>query len=94
MGLNMSSIKYVLVCAALFLAAHTQTVFAQHEGHTMPPPKPAATPATKPSPNATPSPEMPAEEMDMDMSLMPTGRMGSGTSWQPDSTPMAMSHKQ
>ena len=110
----MSSIKYVLLCAALF-AAHSATVFAQHEGHTMPPPKPAA----KPSPNATPSPQMPAEQTETEMSghmdhgifvmhddqmflrigqsesnLMPMGRMGSGTSWQPDSSPMPMLHKQ
>ena len=108
----MSSIKYALLCAVLF-AAHSQTVFAQHEGHTMPPPKPAA------SPKATPSPQMPAEQPEMDMSghmdhgifvmhddqmflrigqkesnLMPMGRMGSGTSWQPDSSPMPMLHKQ
>jgi hypothetical protein len=37
---------------------------------------------------------MPAGEMEMDMDLMPKGSMGSGTSWQPDSSPMAMIHKQ
>jgi len=73
---------------ALIVAATNQTVFAQHEGHTMPmpPAKPAASPTT------SPSPEMPAEETVMD--LMPKGRMGSGTSWQPDSSPMFMVHKQ
>jgi hypothetical protein len=107
--------KYALLCAALILAATHQTVFAQHEGHTMPA-KPAATPVT---PKATPSPQAPAEQTEMDMSghmdhgifvmhddqmflrigknksnLMPMGRMGSGTSWQPDSSPMPMLHKQ
>jgi hypothetical protein len=77
--------RYALLCAVLIFAA--QNVFAQHEGHTMPPPKPAA------SPNATPSPEMPAEETEM-MDLMPSARMGSGTSWQPESSPMLMQHKQ
>src|SRR5678816_4091045 len=76
--------RYALLCAALLIAANS--VFAQHEGHTMPQPKPAA------SPMATPSPEMPAEETVMD--LVPMGRMGSGTSWQPDSSPMFMAHKQ
>jgi len=67
--------RYALFCAALLVAA--QTVFAQHEGHTMPP-KPAASPTASPMP--TPSPEMPAGEMEMDMDLMPKGSMGSGTS--------------
>jgi hypothetical protein len=102
--------KYALLCAALILAV--QTVFAQHEGHKMPPPKPAATPREKPAP----SPQMretAAEPMHMDhgvfvmhgdqmfirvgqneSNLMPMGRMGSGTSWQPASTPMPMLHKQ
>ncbi len=109
--------KHALLCAALIVAATGQTVFAQHEGHTMPPPKPAA----KPSPKATPSPQKPAapEQTEMDTSghmdhgifvmhddqmflrigqsesnLMPMGRMGSGTSWQPDTSPMPMLHKQ
>ncbi|HEV8431224.1 MAG TPA: hypothetical protein VGQ41_25190 [Pyrinomonadaceae bacterium] len=113
----MRSIRDALLCAALIFAAHSQTVFAQHEGHTMPPPKPAATPKATASPMATPSPEMPAEKMDMsghmdhgifvmhddqmflrigesESNLMPMGRMGSGTSWQPDSSPMPMLHKQ
>ena len=106
--------KYSLLCAALMLAAFIQTAFAQHEGHQMPPPKPAA------SPKAAPSPQKPAEQTEMDMSsghmdhgifvmhddqmflrigqkesnLVPMGRMGSGTSWQPDSSPMPMLHKQ
>src|SRR6201988_4069746 len=109
----MGSIRYVLLCAALIVAATSQTVFAQHEGHQMPPPKPAATP------KVAPSPQMPAEQTETDMSghmdhgifvmhddqmflrigqnesnLMPMGRMGSGTSWQPDSSPMPMLHKQ
>jgi len=111
----MKSIRYGLLCVAVVFAAHNQTVFAQHEGHTMPPPKPAATPKATP----TSSPQMPAEQTEMDMSghmdhcifvihddqmflrigqnesnLMPMGRMGSGTSWQPDSSPMPMMHKQ
>ena len=111
--------KSGLLCAALILAAATKTVFAQHEGHTMPPPKPAATPTTTAAPKATPSPQMPADKTEMDTSgrmdhgifvmhddqmflrigekesnLMPMGRMGSGTSWQPDTSPMPMLHKQ
>ena len=77
--------RYALLCAVLICAA--QAIFAQHEGHTMPPPKPAATPM------ASPSPEMTAEDTEV-MDLMPTGRMGSGTSWQPESSPMLMQHKQ
>src|SRR6185436_5327014 len=82
--------RYALLCAVLIFAATSKTVFAQHEGHTMPA-KPAASPMASPMPAS--SPEMPAEETMM-MDLMPTGRMGSGTSWQPDSSPMAMIHKQ
>ncbi|HEY6231386.1 MAG TPA: hypothetical protein VIW64_08980, partial [Pyrinomonadaceae bacterium] len=105
--------KRVLLLAALTLAALSHSVNAQHEGHTMPPPKPAATPA--PSPQM----QMPAEKADMpehghmdhgifvmhddqmfirlgqsESNLEPMGRMGSGTSWQPDSSPMPMMHKQ
>ena len=83
--------RYALLCAILIFAA--QAVFAQHEGHTMPPPKPAASPNATPSPEMSPSPEMTGEETEM-MDLMPTGRMGSGTSWQPESSPMLMQHKQ
>ncbi|HEU4932019.1 MAG TPA: hypothetical protein VFT48_08050 [Pyrinomonadaceae bacterium] len=107
--------RNALLFVAVILLASGQTIFAQHEGHTMPPPKPAA----KPSPKATPSPQMPAEQTEMDTSghmdhgifvmhddqmflrigqsesnLMPMGRMGSGTSWQPDTSPMPMLHKQ
>ena len=103
--------KYLILIALLIAGA--TTVFAQHEGHQMPPPKPAASPA------AAPSPQAPAEQPEMDMSghmdhgvmvmhddqmfirlgqsesnLVPMGRMGSGTSWQPDSSPMPMLHKQ
>ena len=95
----MIRIKYAIFCVALVLAASSQSVFAQHEGHTMPA-KPAATPKATPSPemkpaaSASPSPEMPAEEMETEMDLMmPMTRMGSGTSWQPDSSPMTMLHK-
>ncbi len=120
--------KYALLCAGLILAGMGNSVFAQHEGHTMPP-KPAATPASKPAapkPAATPAPKTPstpqpapapdaeAEPMHMDhgifvmhgddmfvrlgqseSNLVPMARMmGSGTSWQPDTTPMPMIHKQ
>ena len=103
--------KYVILTAILIVIAQTRPVFAQHEGHKMPAPKPAATPA--------PSPQIPAEQPEANVSghmdhgvfvmhddqmlirlgqsesnLVPMGRMGSGTSWQPDSTPMAMQHKQ
>src|SRR5215217_5450778 len=119
--------RHGLLCVALILAANTPAIFAQHEGHTMPPPKPArpkpaATPA-RPKPAATParpkpapSPQMPEtadEPVHMDhgvfvmhgdqmsirvgqneSNLMPMGRMGSGTSWQPASSQMSMLHKQ
>jgi hypothetical protein len=79
----------------------------------MPPAKPAASPAP------APSPQMPAEQADMndqghmdhgvfvmhddqmflrlgqsESNLVPMGRMGSGTSWQPATSPMPMMHKQ
>jgi len=105
--------RKVLLSAALTLAALGHSVYAQHEGHQMPPApaKPAATPA--------PSPQTPAEPAEMtdhghmdhgvfvmhdeqmfirlgqkESNLVPMGRMGSGTSWQPDSSPMPMMHKQ
>jgi hypothetical protein len=43
--------KYIFLCAVLIFAAQTNLVFAQHEGHTMPPAKPAATPGAKPAPS-------------------------------------------
>jgi hypothetical protein len=97
--------KYVLLCAVLILAAHSQAVFAQHEGHTMPPPKPAATPAPSPENSSEPAHMdhgifvMHGEQMfirlgENESNLMPMGRMGSGTSWQPASSPMPMWHKQ
>jgi hypothetical protein len=104
--------KYAVLAVILIIALN-KSVFAQHEGHQMPPPKPTASPAPAPSPQA------PAEQPAMDMSghmdhgvfvmhdeqmfirlgqsesnLVPMGRMGSGTSWQPGSSPMAMLHKQ
>src|SRR6185369_8981056 len=105
--------KYIILFALIL--AQAGTVFAQHEGHQMPPPKPAASPATP-----APSPQAPAEQPAMEMSdhmdhgvfvmhddemfirlgqresnLVPMARiMGSGTSWQPDSSPMPMLHKQ
>lgn len=110
----MRLMRNALLFVALILVANSQTIFAQHEGHTMPPPKPAATP----SPKTTPSPQKPAEQTEdtsvhmdhgifvmhddqmflrlgqSESNLMPMGRMGSGTSWQPDSSPMPMLHKQ
>src|SRR5438874_11814451 len=102
--------KYALFCAALILAANIQAVVAQHEGHTMPPSKPAATPTPAATPQMT---EDAGEPVHMDhgvfvihgdrmfirvgqneTNLMPMGQMGSGTSWQPASTPMPMWHKQ
>src|SRR5829696_1599864 len=126
----MSFIKYTFLCAAMIFGVHSQSVFAQHEGHT--PAKPAATPtpaaptpaatpkSTTPQPAATPEPAaspsatpqstdamQPDEPVHMDhgvfvmhgdqmfirvgheeSNLIPMGRMGSGTSWQPASTPM------
>jgi hypothetical protein len=65
--------KYLVLIALLI--AQATTVFAQHEGHQMPSPAPAASPDSA-----------------VDLSHM--GRMGSGTAWQPESTPMSMQHKQ
>jgi hypothetical protein len=110
--------KY-LVLALFLVIAQGKSVFAQHEGHKMPPAKPAATPA-KPAATPAPSPQTPAEEqpaaddsgyMDHgvfvmhddqmfvrvgqnESNLLPMGRMGSGTSWQPATSPMPMVHKQ
>ena len=105
--------KRILFVALILVLAQGKSIFAQHEGHQMPPPKPAASPA------AAPSPQAPAQQAEMKTSghmdhgvfvmhddqmfirlgqsesnLVPMGRMGSGTSWQPDSTPMPMLHKQ
>jgi hypothetical protein len=112
-------VKYFIFAALMLVIAQGKPVFAQHEGHQMPQPKPAASPALEPKPTAAPSPRAPAEQPEMDMSghmdhgvyvmhddqmfirlgqsesnLVPMGRMGSGTSWQPDSSPMPMMHKQ
>src|SRR5678816_2200070 len=65
--------KYIVFIALLI--AQATTVYAQHEGHQMPSPQPAASPDDA-----------------VDLSHM--GRMGSGTAWQPESTPMSMQHKQ
>lgn len=125
----MFALRSGLICI-LFLLWST-TSYAQHQGHTMPAPKPTPAPktsdkkpATSPTPEAsekkpttTPSPPMDhtghgSDAMDMgpvlmmhgeDMfirvgesedNLIPMGRMGSGTSWQPASTQMNMLHKQ
>lgn len=111
------TVKYTIFAALILVIAQGKPIFAQHEGHQMPPPKSAATPATPaPSPQASPA-EQPAMDMsghhmdhgvlvmhDDDMfirlgqresNLVPMARiMGSGTSWQPDSSPMPMLHKQ
>jgi len=106
--------KYVVFAVLVLVIAQGKSVFAQHEGHTMPQPKPAASPAASPSPQT--STEQPETEMaghmdhgvfvmDNDQmfirlghsesNLVPMARiMGSGTSWQPDSSPMPMLHKQ
>ncbi|HYV14021.1 MAG TPA: hypothetical protein VE980_24150, partial [Pyrinomonadaceae bacterium] len=106
--------KYVVFAVLVLVIAQGKSVFAQHEGHTMPQPKPAASPAASPSPQT--STEQAETEMaghmdhgvfvmDNDQmfirlghsesNLVPMARiMGSGTSWQPDSSPMAMLHKQ
>jgi len=108
--------KFVLLCAALILAAQAQLVFAQHAGHKMPEPKPATTPQPTPAPSTTPQTDKSMEtneSMHMDhgvfvmhddqmflrvgreeSNLIPMGRMGSGTAWQPASTAMPMLHKQ
>jgi hypothetical protein len=67
--------KFLVYPALIVLLAQGKPLFAQHEGHQMPQPTPAASPDSLP-----------------DLSQM--GRMGSGTSWQPESSPMPMLHKQ
>lgn len=137
-----NSMRYFLLCAAMIMSLHNQTVFAQHEGHKMPPATPTATPSPSPSPKPTtsgeavpgrpeqhppahPSPQPQASPQTADeamkpnghvhmdhglfvmhddqmfirvgrneSNLIPMGRMGSGTSWQPASTSMPMMHKQ
>jgi len=119
------------VTLLLYLSGNS---FAQHQGHTMPAPKPTpaatptlpkATPAPTPTPaespekkQANPTPMtmdhgahgsesmemgpvlmMHGEDMfvrvgDSETNLLPMGRMGSGTSWQPASTQMNMLHRQ
>ncbi len=111
--------KYFIFAALMLVIAQGKPVVAQHEGHQMPQPKPAASPALDPKPTAAPTPPAPAEQPEMELSghmdhgvyvmhddqmfirlgqsesnLVPMGRMGSGTSWQPDSSPMPMMHKQ
>jgi len=71
---NLFTVKYAIVVIIL-VVAQGKSIFAQHEGHQMPQPSPAASPDSLP-----------------DVSQM--GRMGSGTSWQPESSPMTMLHKQ
>ena len=128
----MFSLRTGLICTLLLVSVTTS--LAQHQGHTMPAPRPtpAATPTgPKSTPAATPTPtESPEEKqanptpMTMDhgahgsesmemgpvlimhgddmfvrvggseTNLLPMGRMGSGTSWQPASTQMNMLHRQ
>jgi hypothetical protein len=77
---------------AILILLLSGSIFAQHEGHKMPPSKPAATPTT------TEPPAKENEPMSMEqpnaMDLMPSGEDGSGTSWLPASTPTYMVHKQ
>jgi hypothetical protein len=92
------------VWRSLFLIISISGVaMAQHQGHQMPSPTP--TPSPSPSASASPTPEdsslmmMAGDQMAIRVgrsqsNAMPMGRMGSGTSWQADSTPMAMVHKQ
>ncbi len=96
--------RAILCVAVLVFLAHN--VFAQHEGHQPPPAKPAATPSPSPNTGSTDHGEMEhglvvVEDDDMlirvgnsHANLMPMGRMGSGTSWQPASSTMPMLHKQ
>jgi hypothetical protein len=68
----MKAVGIGFLVATLVAAAMGQSVYAQHEGHTMPPAKPAASPKSSPSPSASPAPEneMSAEEtMHMDHGL-------------------------
>ena len=125
----MFSLRCGLICILFFL--WSTSTYGQHQGHTMPAPKPTPAPKTsEKTPAATPTPEAsekkpattPAapktdhtghgsEAMDMgpvlmqgedmfirigksETNLLPMGRMGSGTSWQPASTQMNMLHKQ
>ena len=104
--------KFLVYPALIVLLAQGKPLFAQHEGHQMPQPKPAASPAAAPSPQAPAEPAMDMSgHMDhgvyvmhddqmfirlgqSESNLVPMGRMSSGTSWQPDSSPMSMMHKQ
>src|SRR4026209_1135621 len=105
---QMHSIKYACLLA-LIIIARSPFVFAQHEGH-KPPAKPAATPSASPQTAEPAEPEEPmhmdhgvfvmhGDQMFIragqeESNLMPMGRMGSGTSWQPATSPMPMMHKQ
>jgi hypothetical protein len=88
--------------ASVFLLAHL-SVFAQHEGHqpAPSPAKPSASPSPAESPAAMEHGLLVVEEDEMFVrvgnshaNLLPMGRMGSGTSWQPASTAMPMMHTQ
>jgi hypothetical protein len=104
----MNLIKRGLMCAGLFVLLVPQA-FAQHEGHKPPPSKPSPSPSASatPSPNEPTShaemdhglvvvedDQMFVRVGDSHANLIPMGRMGSGTSWQPASTAMPMTHKQ
>jgi hypothetical protein len=94
-----------LLCLGLILL-FTPATFAQHEGHKPPPAKPVAKPSPTPNTDSTDHAGMDhgllvVEDDDMFVrvgdshaNLMPMGRMGSGTSWQPASSTMPMLHKQ
>lgn len=103
----MNFIRCALLCAWVVFCV--QPLYAQHEGHKPPPAKPAPSPAPSatPAPDETTShagmdhglvvveeDQMFVRVGDSHANLMPMGRMGSGTSWQPASTAMPMTHKQ
>ena len=90
----------------VLLLAHI-SVSAQHEGHQPAPPKPAPSPAASPAPAedsmgsemehgllVVEDDQMFVRVGNSHANLIPMGRMGSGTSWQPASTVMPMMHKQ
>ncbi len=96
----------LLFLAAVTLAAPGR-IWAQHEGH-HPPAAPAPSPSPSPSPHSPPPSSMPQHPMSHQMPGKAPGhemhemmgflgsysmsREGSGTSWQPDSSPMEGIH--
>jgi hypothetical protein len=96
--------KFLLYLGLILLL--TPSAFAQHEGHKAPPAKPTTSPQPSPSPAeethagmdhgllVVEDDEMFVRVGDSHANLMPMGRMGSGTAWQPASSIMPMMHKQ